>query len=122
MKNQWRQLTAFVAVWVFALSMMSNCYCSPSVFSVHNKQVPSHCHQTASQEKSNECSPRFQADSFENITLTTKAVESPAVSDLVIDHDVDFVSDQFLTLNVRIESPPVSPPSKFFVLHHAFLI
>lgn len=112
-------LMAFTMVWMFAISMLSNCYCSPTEAAPQAKKMTSHCHQS-SQEKNSDCAPRFQTDNFENSTLAAKTVEVPAISDLVV-ADTNLASVNVPVFSLKFESPPVSPP-EFFVLHHAFLI
>ena len=114
-------IMAFTLVWVFAISMLSNCYCSPSEAPVsHKEKAASHCHPSSNDQKNSDCAPRFQTDNFENTTLLAKTVEAPATADLILTKEI-YVVPELPEFSLSFESPPVSPP-EFFVLHHSFLI
>lgn len=110
-------------VWLFAFSLLSNCYCAPIVVEPSAQPMASHCKQHAddSKSKDSDCAPRYQTDQFENVSVVKKTVEASVVSD---SHTLEavFIQDELKTHFLNwAEPPPISFPH-FFVLHHAFLI
>lgn len=117
------RIAAFSLAWVFAISMLSNCYCAPTSEAAKTASpAAAHCkHHPQVPEKDSDCAPRYQTDQFENFSSALKIIETPVASSLNVVGGVLFQEDSTSSFLKRIESPPVSPPD-FFVLHHSFLI
>ena len=126
MINRTSKVAAFLTVWLFAFSLLSNCYCFPSYStSVLKAQPARHCEHHAGQagnpQKKHDCAPRYNTDQFENASIAQKVLKAPAFSVLNVVEAVSVHKDFVSQFSRDIESPPVSPP-EFFVLHHSFLI
>ncbi|HCM43101.1 MAG TPA: hypothetical protein DIS66_07320 [Candidatus Omnitrophica bacterium] len=115
--------TSFTVMWLFAFSLLSNCYCAPVEVTPSSQPVASHCkqHPNNSESKDSDCAPRYQADQFENISVAKKTAEAFVLSDIPTT-EVVFVQAERETRFLKwAEPPPISSPH-FFILHHAFLI
>lgn len=125
MTKRLRSIPAFLTAWLFAFSLLSNCYCYPLASVPSEQPVAAHCEHHAGQaestQKKQDCSPRYNTDQFENASVAQKVLEASVFSDLNVGEAV-LVREDFSTQFSRdIESPPVSPP-EFFALYHSFLI
>ena len=109
--------------WLFAFSLLSNCYCAPVAVEPSAQPMASHCKQHAgdSKSKDSDCAPRYQADQFENIATAKKAAEASALLDFNLIEKVFASANGNTSFLNWAEPPPISSPP-FFVLHHAFLI
>lgn len=80
MTKRWFKTPAFLTMWLFAFSMLSNCYCIPVSFAPERSAqpdnsasatMPSHCphHSDAAKEKQSDCAPRYNTDDIERLAV-----------------------------------------------------
>jgi len=122
-----KRTCAFISVWLFAFSLLSNCYCLPAFAAVSGEApVVSHCEHHASEseqpaEKKGDCGPRYQADEFESGSLTHK-IDQVSLETIYEAKKVgSFLKNYVPGFFHGVDPPPVFQTS-FFLLHHAFLI
>ena len=137
MTKRSHSVPAFMTAWLFAFSLLSNCYCLPtgqagapvSTVSKHSAQMgmqsemPAHCqhHSGAAKDKTSGCAPRFNSDHFES-------TNSQTYFDLKVQGET-FVAPETLFLpNFLFERTSVfhvlaaSSSPRLYLLHHSFLI
>ncbi len=97
MTKRLRLIPAFLTVWLFAFSLLSNCYCYPLASVPSEQPVAAHCEHHAGQaestQKKQDCAPRYNTDYFEKAAvkiqpvlpeahaLPLQLIESPSVPD-----------------------------------------
>ncbi len=115
--------TGFLTAWLFAFSLLSNCYCAPVAAEPSAQPMASHCkqHPGDSKSKDSDCAPRYQTDQFENASVVQKTTEISVLADIRAPEPA-FVQNELKNYSLNwAEPPPISSPH-FFILHHAFLI
>jgi len=67
-------------VWLFAFSLLSNCYCLPAFSPAPKAQPVTHCEHHADSEKTKDadCAPRFHTDDIESLVSQIKPVKTAA--------------------------------------------
>ncbi len=107
--------------WVFALSLLSNCYCQPafSAKPASAQAMPSNCphHHGA---KAKDCAPRFNTDQFESSIVKFQPADAVAIS-LSVEPVQSRAPSALLTRFFEKSFFDSSPPP-FYLAHHAFLI
>jgi hypothetical protein len=124
--NHVLKTTSFLATWLFAFSLLSNCYCLPAFSPAPKAQPVAHCehHSDSEKTKDADCAPRFHTDDIENLISQIKPIKQVARVFLPeIVSDIFHGSKQFISSSFEFEIRPSlnsSPP--IYILVRSLLI